>query len=71
MFQDGKVVFVRHGGVFVRVSPNRLNRIHDKVDRTESRQNTDDCEEHNDSINETTKEEIPFTEVIPILKILR
>ena len=22
--QDGKVIFVRHGGVFVRVSPNRL-----------------------------------------------
>ena len=38
VFQDGKVVFVRHGGVFVRVSPNRLNRIHDKVDRTESRE---------------------------------
>ena len=27
MFQDGKVVFVRHGGIFVRVSPNRLNKI--------------------------------------------
>ena len=24
IFQDGKVVFVRHGGVYVRVSPNRL-----------------------------------------------
>ena len=24
IFQDGKVVFVRHGGIFVRVSPNRL-----------------------------------------------
>ena len=24
VFQDGKVVFVRHGGVFVRVSPNHL-----------------------------------------------
>ena len=24
MFQDGRVVFVRHGGVFVRVSLNRL-----------------------------------------------
>ena len=24
VFQDGKVVFVRHGGIFVRVSPNRL-----------------------------------------------
>ncbi|CAC5412668.1 unnamed protein product [Mytilus coruscus] len=27
VFQDGKVVFVRHGGVFVRVSPNRLCKI--------------------------------------------
>jgi hypothetical protein len=25
IFQDGKVVFVRHGSTFVRVSPNRLN----------------------------------------------
>ena len=24
MLQHGKVVFVRHGGIFVRVSPNRL-----------------------------------------------
>ena len=24
MFQDGKVVFIRHGSSFVRVSPNRL-----------------------------------------------
>ena len=24
VFQDGKVVFVRHGGIFVRVSPNHL-----------------------------------------------
>ena len=27
VFQDVKVVFVRHGNVFVRVSPNRLCRI--------------------------------------------
>ena len=27
VFQDGKVVFVRHGGIFIRVSPNRLNNI--------------------------------------------
>jgi transposase InsO family protein len=24
IFQDGKVIFIRHGGIFVRVSPNRL-----------------------------------------------
>ena len=27
VFQDGKAVFVRYGGIFVRVSPNRLNKI--------------------------------------------
>ena len=27
VFQDGKVVFVRHGGIFIRVSPNQLNKI--------------------------------------------
>ena len=27
VFQDGKVMFVRHGCVFVRVSPNRLCKI--------------------------------------------
>ena len=27
VFQDGKVVFVRHGGIFVRVSPNRLQKV--------------------------------------------
>ena len=27
VFQDGKVVFVRHGSVFVRVSPNRLCKV--------------------------------------------
>ena len=29
VFQDGKVIFVRHGGVFVRVSPNRLTKTKD------------------------------------------
>ena len=32
VFQDGKVVFVRHGGIFVRVSPNRLNKIQKLTD---------------------------------------
>ena len=34
IFQDGKVVFVRHGSVFVRVSPNRLCKI-DSVESDE------------------------------------
>ena len=27
VLQDGKVVFVRHGGIFARVSPNRLSKV--------------------------------------------
>ena len=33
VFQDGKVVFVRHGSVFVRVSPNILCKIEDNTTR--------------------------------------
>ena len=29
VFQDGKVVLVRHGGIFVRVSPSRLSKEQD------------------------------------------
>lgn len=29
VFQDGKVVFIRHSGILVRVSPNRLTKTHD------------------------------------------
>lgn len=34
IFQDGKVIFVRHGSVFVRESPNRLCKIDDYPSRT-------------------------------------
>lgn len=34
VFQDGKVIFVRHGGVFIRVSPNRLKKAK-KVDTSQ------------------------------------
>ena len=37
VFQDGKVVFVRHGGIFVHVSPNRLNKIHTTQNQNESK----------------------------------
>jgi hypothetical protein len=45
VFQGGKVVFVRHGGVFVRVSPNRLFKIISEVEPNDDRlekQNEDD-----------------------------
>ena len=37
MFQDGKVVFVRHGGAFVRVSPNRLIKVGSEFQDDESK----------------------------------
>ena len=32
MFQDGRIVFLRHGGVVVRVSPNRLVKAHQRAE---------------------------------------
>ena len=31
IFQDGKVVFILHGGVFIRVSPNRLIKAGEEI----------------------------------------
>lgn len=36
VFQDGKVVFVRHGSVFVHVSPNRPCKTDESPSRTEN-----------------------------------
>lgn len=35
VLQDGKVVFVRHGSIFVRVSPNRLQKVDNYLNRDE------------------------------------
>ena len=35
-FQDRKVVFVRHGGIFVRVSPNRLQKVTNYLSENET-----------------------------------
>ena len=47
VFQDGKVVFVRHGGIFVRVSPNRLQKV-DTNSRSDSKK-TVDCKDNGHS----------------------
>ena len=65
VFQDGRVVFVRHGGIFVRVSPNRLRHI--SVKFGENRKKTEN------GLNSTTKEEViseelPVSEVVPAPK---
>ena len=46
VFQDGKVVFVRHGGVFVRVSPNHL--IKDKNEFVDNSINENETKSRND-----------------------
>ena len=66
VFQDGKVVFVRHGGIFVRVSPNRLKRIDQALDRNESSDKAQTVQVDNgDEINEEeAREESSVSEVL-------
>jgi hypothetical protein len=61
VFQDGKVVFVRHGGVFVRVSQNRLCKVNTyfadnatKDDKQESYDSNDTSEPKSDQTKSTT-----------------
>ena len=64
-FQDGRVVFVRHGGIFVRVSPNRLRQI--SVKFGENRKNSEN--ELNSTIKEEViSEELLVSEVVPAPK---
>ena len=71
VFQDGKVVFVRHGGVFVRVSPNRLQKVNNYLKRDEEETGGDieqglpdkDSEKEEDKGTETSiSEAIPREE---------
>ena len=66
VFQEGKVVFVRHGGIFVRVSPNRIERVNEIFERHESGDAVQT--EHKEGVVETneeeTEEESPVSEVI-------
>jgi len=57
IFQDGKVVFVRHGGVFVRVSPNRLCLVNSGFDNLEAKGKTtlDKLHYENDKLNKEEK----------------
>ena len=66
VFQEGKVVFVRHGGIFIRVSPNRIERVNEILERHESGDAVQT--EHKEGVVETneeeTEEESPVSEVI-------
>ena len=67
VFQDGIVVFVRHGGIFVRMSPNRLRHTTRHTDENE-REDKEKTENRLDAIKETAAEEMPVSEVVPALK---
>ena len=60
---QGKKVFVRHGGIFVRVSPNRLRRTHEALGSSSIHKN--DEKESNDKIVNQETEESPVSEVVP------
>ena len=51
VFQDGKVVFVRHGGIFVGVSPNRLSKVQDMKSQNEiEHSDTESYSKHSDGV---------------------
>ena len=56
VFQDGKVVFVRHGGVFVRVSPNRLQKVNSYLTDEDERKTQHSIEENHDNTNDENQE---------------
>ena len=56
VFQDGKVVFVRHGDVFVRVSPNRLQKVHNNMTDETEREAEQSIEERSDENNDREEE---------------
>ena len=51
VFRDGKVVFVRHGGIFVRVSPNRLSKVQDMKSQNKIEHiDTESYSKHSDGV---------------------
>lgn len=62
-------MFVRHGGVFVRVSPNRLQKVTSYLTDEDERKTQNSIEEKHDNTNDenqereshTITEEVPAT----------
>ena len=51
VYQDGKLAFVRHGGIFVRVSPNRLSKVQDMNSQNKIEHNdTESYSKHSDGV---------------------
>ena len=67
VFQDGKVVFIRHGGIFVRVSPNRLTKTYDsQIEAEVECHDSDSSDEHDetDKINMSENTETSVSETV-------
>ena len=61
VFQDGKVVFVRHGAVFVRVSPNRLQKQTSYFTDDGDRKSEHSLEDRDDEKQDEKEEPEPHT----------
>ena len=61
MFQDGKVVFVRHGAVFVRVSPNRLQTVTNCLADDRDRKSEHSLEDRDDQKQDEKEKPEPQT----------
>ena len=71
VFQDGKVVFVRHGSVFVRVSPNRQQKVKSYLTDENEKKTEHSIEERQDKKkddNEKT-EAYTITEEVPVASL--
>ena len=61
MFQDGKVMFVRHGAVFVCVTPDRLEKVTSYLADDGDRQSENSLEDRDDEKQDETEEPEPHT----------
>ena len=69
VLQDGKVVFVRHGESFVRVSPNRLRKVQDMKSQNKIEHNdTESYSKHSEGVagKIVRKVETRVSETVPV-----
>ena len=71
VFQDGKVVFVRHGSVFVRVSPNRLQKVKSYLTDENEKKTEHSIEERQDKKTDHNEkaETHTITEEVPVASL--
>ena len=58
VFQDGKVIFIRHGAYFVRISANRLVKASEELSKklVSEQETVDKCNESTEQIEDTAKQ---------------